>query len=189
MLFQEESGQAKENLQAPDPNLRASPSSSYSNRSSCVAGMGAVSRGLLSWILVPDTGAFVLSSIFTRTQTSWCKTSVPRHRPRVKALGLEWSDSCERGLSYGASYCLVCLLLETSKDMEPSPSVFYVCSDSFFQLLREKQQLPWFSDWQNLKQRSHDACRLASYPPSFLLVERNLRTEAHGNIWLYLSFF
>lgn len=75
----------------------------------------AVGRCLRSWILAPDTGAFVLSTIFARTQTSWCKTSVPRYRHRMKALGLQWNHSCERDLGHGASHCPVCLWLEGSR--------------------------------------------------------------------------
>lgn len=90
------------------------PSGSFPNRSSRVADMSTVGHSLLSWILAPDTGVFVLITIFTRTQTSGYKTSVARYKPRVKALGLEWSDSCERGLSYGTSHLQMYLLREGS---------------------------------------------------------------------------
>lgn len=90
---------------------------SFPNRSSCVAScahsqsLPSAQSGMkfLSWILVPDTDAFVLITIFGRTQSSWCKGLRPQLQTDTdEAFRSKQSNSCGQGFRNRPSGCRLC---------------------------------------------------------------------------------
>lgn len=115
-------------LSKPQTNLMCSHSCSFPNKSWCVVTRAPSQlppsaqscTKFLSRISVPDTDAFVLLNIVTRTQTSWCKRLHPQLQtdPLVKELRSKQSSSCVHGLLNRASGHHLCLLKDGSGDWQ-----------------------------------------------------------------------